>query len=122
MDLPFHTLDVFTDRTFGGNPLGVFPDAAHLPTDLMQRIALEQNLSETVFLGPPETTGDARVRPIELTDRGRDLQATSEGIYKTLESRWAEAIGNDRLAALRADLISVTSTEDGELPPVRPLW
>jgi len=68
------------------------------------------------------STGDARVRPIELTDRGRDLQATAEGIYKTLESRWAEAIGEDRLAALRADLISVTSTEDGELPPVRPLW
>jgi trans-2,3-dihydro-3-hydroxyanthranilate isomerase len=63
MDLPFHTLDVFTDRTFGGNPLGVFPDAAHLPGDLMQRIALEMNLSETVFLGPPETpSGAARVR------------------------------------------------------------
>jgi trans-2,3-dihydro-3-hydroxyanthranilate isomerase len=63
MQLPFHTLDVFTDRTFGGNPLGVFPDAAHLPTDLMQRIALEMHLSETVFLGPPETSeGSARVR------------------------------------------------------------
>ncbi len=63
MQLPFHTLDVFTDRTFGGNPLGLFPDAAHLPTDLMQRIALEMHLSETVFLGPPETTeGSARVR------------------------------------------------------------
>ena len=63
MDLPFHTLDVFTDRTFGGNPLGVFPGAAHLPTDLMQRIALEMNLSETVFLGPSETPdGSARVR------------------------------------------------------------
>lgn len=63
MDLPFHTLDVFTDRTFGGNPLGVFPDATHLPSDLMQRIALEMNLSETVFLGPPETPeGAARVR------------------------------------------------------------
>lgn len=63
MDLEFHTLDVFTDRAFGGNPLGVFPDAAHLPTPLMQRIALEMNLSETVFLGPPETPGGAaRVR------------------------------------------------------------
>jgi trans-2,3-dihydro-3-hydroxyanthranilate isomerase len=63
MDLPFHTLDVFTDRTFGGNPLGVFPDAAHLPTGLMQRVAREMNLSETVFLGPPETPeGSARVR------------------------------------------------------------
>ncbi len=63
MDLPFFTLDVFTDTTFGGNPLGVFPDATHLPTDLMQRITREMNLSETVFLGPPESgKGDARVR------------------------------------------------------------
>ena len=63
MDLPFHTLDVFTDRTFGGNPLGVFADSTHLSTELMQRIAREMNLSETVFLGPPETAdGAARVR------------------------------------------------------------
>ncbi|HSM62222.1 MAG TPA: PhzF family phenazine biosynthesis protein [Longimicrobiales bacterium] len=62
LDLPFHTLDVFTERTFGGNPLGVFPDAAHLPTELMQRVAREMNLSESVFLGPPESGGDARVR------------------------------------------------------------
>ena len=69
-----------------------------------------------------ESIGDARVRPIELTDRGRDLQRTAERIYTELEDRWADVIGQDRLAALRADLISVTSDEDGELPPVRPLW
>ncbi|HUF74728.1 MAG TPA: PhzF family phenazine biosynthesis protein [Longimicrobiales bacterium] len=63
MQLRFHTLDVFTDEAFGGNPLGVFPDAAHLPTALMQKIARQMNLSETVFLGPPETEGGtARVR------------------------------------------------------------
>jgi trans-2,3-dihydro-3-hydroxyanthranilate isomerase len=63
LELPFHTLDVFTDRTFGGNPLGVFPEATHLPTELMQRIAKEMNLSETVFLGPPESSaGTARIR------------------------------------------------------------
>lgn len=63
MKLPFHTLDVFTDRTFGGNPLGVYPDSAHLPTARMRQIAREMNLSETVFLGPPETPeGSARVR------------------------------------------------------------
>jgi predicted PhzF superfamily epimerase YddE/YHI9 len=27
-ELTFHTLDVFTDRVFGGNQLAVFPDAA----------------------------------------------------------------------------------------------
>ena len=69
-----------------------------------------------------ESIGDARVRPVELTDRGRDLQKTAERIYTELEDRWADVIGQDRLAALRADLISVTSDEAGELPPVRPLW
>ncbi|HCK89714.1 MAG TPA: hypothetical protein DHW54_00910 [Gemmatimonadetes bacterium] len=63
MELAFHTLDVFTESTFGGNPLGLFPNTTHLPTELMQRIATEMNLSETVFLGPPETDqGTARVR------------------------------------------------------------
>lgn len=63
MELDFRTLDVFTGETFGGNPLGVFPDAAHLPPALMQKIAREMNLAETVFLGPPETPeGTARVR------------------------------------------------------------
>jgi trans-2,3-dihydro-3-hydroxyanthranilate isomerase len=62
MRLPFFTLDVFTDHAFGGNPLGVFPDAAHLPPELMQQIAREMNLSESVFLGPPEAGGAARVR------------------------------------------------------------
>lgn len=82
MRLPFHTLDVFTHETFGGNPLGVFPDAAHLPTQLMQRIAAEMNLSETVFLGPPETpAGTARVRiftpKVELPFAGHPTVGTA---------------------------------------------
>lgn len=48
----FHTLDVFTDRVFGGNPLAVFPDAEGLSTEQMQRTARELNLSETVFVFP----------------------------------------------------------------------
>lgn len=70
-------------------------------------------------LAPP---GDARVRPVELTDRGMALLAASEATYHSLESRWGEIIGADRLAALRADLVAVLSHENGELPPVRPLW
>jgi trans-2,3-dihydro-3-hydroxyanthranilate isomerase len=58
----FHTLDVFTDRTFGGNPLAVFPDARGLAAGQMQRIAAELNLSETVFVLPPEAGGTRRVR------------------------------------------------------------
>jgi trans-2,3-dihydro-3-hydroxyanthranilate isomerase len=49
----FYTLDVFTDRAFGGNPLAVFPDATKIPESALQSIALELNLSETVFVYPP---------------------------------------------------------------------
>ncbi|MGD2067898.1 MAG: PhzF family phenazine biosynthesis protein [Gemmatimonadota bacterium] len=56
-ELTFHTVDVFTDRVFGGNPLGIFPDAGELPDALMQSVAREMNLSETVFLARPPTPG-----------------------------------------------------------------
>jgi trans-2,3-dihydro-3-hydroxyanthranilate isomerase len=42
--------DVFTERPFAGNPLGVVLDHPPLTTDQMQRVARELNLSETVFL------------------------------------------------------------------------
>ncbi|MEB3160624.1 MAG: PhzF family phenazine biosynthesis isomerase [Synechocystis sp.] len=59
----FHTLDVFTDQVFGGNPLAVFPDAQGLSSTQMQQIAAEVNYSETVFVLPPESeTGDFQLR------------------------------------------------------------
>lgn len=50
MALKFHTLDVFTDRRFGGNPLAVVLEADGLSDTQMQAIAREFNLSETVFV------------------------------------------------------------------------
>ncbi len=50
----FIQLDVFTDRAFCGNPLAVFPEAEGLTDEKMQQIAREMNLSETVFVLPPE--------------------------------------------------------------------
>jgi trans-2,3-dihydro-3-hydroxyanthranilate isomerase len=53
MQFEFVTVDVFTDRRFGGNPLAVFPRAEGLSTEQMQAIAGEFNLSETTFVLPP---------------------------------------------------------------------
>jgi trans-2,3-dihydro-3-hydroxyanthranilate isomerase len=64
----FQTVDVFTDRRFGGNPLAVFPEASGLGTDEMQRLAFELNLSETTFVLPPENPANsARVRIFNRT-------------------------------------------------------
>ena len=54
MQYDFVTLDVFTDRMFGGNPLAVLPDAQGLDAKQMQAIAREFNYSETTFVFPPE--------------------------------------------------------------------
>jgi trans-2,3-dihydro-3-hydroxyanthranilate isomerase len=57
------TVDVFTDRAFGGNPLAVVLDAEGLSTEAMQAIAREFNYSETTFVLPPrDKAHDAEVR------------------------------------------------------------
>jgi trans-2,3-dihydro-3-hydroxyanthranilate isomerase len=64
----FVTLDVFTSRRFGGNPLAVFPDARGLVDAEMQALAAELNLSETTFVLPPEDPAHtARVRIFNRT-------------------------------------------------------
>jgi trans-2,3-dihydro-3-hydroxyanthranilate isomerase len=54
--------DVFTDTPLAGNQLAVFTDARELPEELLQRLAREMNLSETVFVYLPEAGGHARIR------------------------------------------------------------
>ncbi len=59
----FVTVDVFTDRRFGGTPLAVFPDAQGLSDGEMQSLAAEFNLSETTFVLPTaDPANTARVR------------------------------------------------------------
>lgn len=55
--------DVFTDEVLAGNQLAVFPEAAGLSAEQMQRIAREMNFSETTFVLPPTVAAaDVRVR------------------------------------------------------------
>jgi trans-2,3-dihydro-3-hydroxyanthranilate isomerase len=63
MQRRYVTVDVFTDRAFGGNPLAVILDAGGLSTAQMQAIATEFNYSETTFVLPPQDEAhDAQVR------------------------------------------------------------
>ncbi len=49
MELKIYQVDAFTDHLFGGNPAAIVPLKSWLPDDLMQKIATENNLSETAF-------------------------------------------------------------------------
>jgi trans-2,3-dihydro-3-hydroxyanthranilate isomerase len=70
-ELTFYTLDVFTERRFGGNQLAVFPDAPDLAADVMQAIAREFNISETVFVRPPTIQG--ALRKLRIFTPGAEL-------------------------------------------------
>jgi trans-2,3-dihydro-3-hydroxyanthranilate isomerase len=54
MQVKFVTVDVFTDKQFGGNPLAVVADDTGLSTQQMRAIAAEFNLAETTFVLPPK--------------------------------------------------------------------
>jgi len=107
----FVTVDVFTDRRFGGNPLAVFPDARGMSDAEMQALAREFNYSETTFVLPPEDPAHtARVRiftpKVELPFAGHPNVGTG----------FVLAGANPDLATLRfeeiAGLVEVEITRD----------
>lgn len=74
-------LDVFTDVALEGNQLAVFIDARSIPEALMQPLARELKLSETVFVLPPRGGGDVAIRiftpEVELPFAGHPVLGTA---------------------------------------------
>lgn len=64
----YRIVDVFTTSRLEGNPLAVFPAASGISDAEMQRIALETNLSETVFFFPASSS-EAHVKVRIFTPR-----------------------------------------------------
>lgn len=52
MKLTIYQIDAFTNKLFGGNPAAVVPLDSWIEDGLMQQIAMENNLAETVFFVP----------------------------------------------------------------------
>jgi len=57
VQLTIYQLDAFTNKLFQGNPAAVIPLEKWLDTELMQKIAMENNLSETAFFVPSTEEG-----------------------------------------------------------------
>lgn len=61
-EFPIWQVDAFTRRAFHGNPAAVVPLTTRWPSDeLMQSIAMENNLAETAFVLPASAAGMADV-------------------------------------------------------------
>src|SRR5437588_8915457 len=119
MQRRYITVDVFTDRAFGGNQLAVVLDAAGLSTAQMQAIATEFNYSETTFVLPPrDKANDAEVRiftPVrELPFAGHPNVGTAFVLASIAKSRSRASCSRRKQASCR--LISCGSREGCSAP------
>ncbi len=70
MNLPLFQVDAFSEGPFTGNPAAVVPLKEGIDAELMQRIAEENNLSETAFTMPiPTEAGAASDGPLTFALR-----------------------------------------------------
>src|SRR6202790_4165731 len=81
MERRFHTLDVFTTNRFEGNPVAVVTDGDGLSNDVMQAIACEMNLSETVFVQKP--TDDRALARLRIFTTKEELKLAGHPVIGT---------------------------------------
>jgi trans-2,3-dihydro-3-hydroxyanthranilate isomerase len=81
MNHRFYTLDVFTTTRFQGNPLAVITDGDGLSNALMQAIAREMNLSETVFVQKP--TNDRALARLRIFTTKEELKLAGHPVIGT---------------------------------------
>jgi PhzF family phenazine biosynthesis protein len=83
MKLKIYQIDAFTDAIFGGNPAAVCPLETWLPDDVLQKIAMENNLAETAYYVKRE--GDYEIRwftpAVEVNLCGHATLATAYVLY-----------------------------------------
>ncbi|MEO7394923.1 MAG: PhzF family phenazine biosynthesis isomerase, partial [Chitinophagaceae bacterium] len=87
MKLTLYQIDAFTNKLFGGNPAAVIPLKKWIDDELMQKIAMENNLSETVFFVPSVRKGvDYDIRwftpPLEINLCGHATLASAYVIFE----------------------------------------
>lgn len=102
MQLAIHVIDAFTTQQFSGNQAAVVPLEHWLPSELMQCIARENNLSETAFV-VCNTQGVYEIRwfsPLKEIDFcGHATLASAFVIFAAQPGRdevcfWAKAVGH----------------------------
>jgi PhzF family phenazine biosynthesis protein len=87
MELSIYQVDAFTDEVFGGNPAAVVPLHDWLPDALLQKIAAENNLSETAFLVPERDAYQLRwfTPKLEIDLCGHATLASAQVVFEMLQ-------------------------------------
>lgn len=86
MKLKLYQIDAFTEKVFSGNPAAIIPLSTWLPDETLQKIAIENNLSETAFIvSTPDSETDYHLRWFtpyyEVRLCGHATLATAHALY-----------------------------------------
>ena len=76
--MTLYQIDAFTDKLFKGNPAAVIPLDYWIDEELMQNIAMENNLAETAFICPSFSAS-------EVSPKGGDLEGAAVADF---DIRW----------------------------------
>ncbi len=87
MKLTLYQIDAFADKLFTGNPAAVIPLEKWIDDYLMQQIAMENNLAETVFFVPKEDDFEIRwfTPALEINLCGHATLASAFVLYTILD-------------------------------------
>lgn len=113
MKLTLYQVDAFSGQLFGGNPAAVIPLEKWIDDELMQKLAIENNLSETVFFAPSSQPGcDYDIRwftpALEINLCGHATLASAYVLYDILNFKKPKLVFHSKSGKLeiekRADL------------------
>lgn len=96
--------------------LRAIEEGADTATELGRRLSVsKQAAAKTIaalerlgYVERENDPGDARVKRLRVTDRGRDMMTLGAALFTEVRDRWAARIGAEQLAALEAHLALLT--------------
>ncbi len=108
MRLTLYQIDAFANKLFGGNPAAVIPLEKWIDDELMQKLALENNLSETVFFVPSSQSGcDYDIRwftpVLEINLCGHATLASAYVLYNILDFKKPKLVFHSKSGKLEIE-------------------
>jgi PhzF family phenazine biosynthesis protein len=103
MKLPIYQVDAFADRIFAGNPAAVVPLDKWLSDELLQHIAMENNLSETAYLVSRDEGYELRwfAPAVEISLCGHATLASAHILFEHLDYQSDEILFHTRSGELK---------------------
>ncbi|MDI3322684.1 PhzF family phenazine biosynthesis protein [Pinibacter soli] len=110
MSLPIYVVDAFAEKLFQGNPAAVCPLQEWLPDAVMQKLAVENNLSETAFFVKEEEHYHIRwfTPDFEVDLCGHATLASAYVIFNFIDNNATSITFNST-----SGILTVTKTDGG---------